>query len=472
MQRWILLAGVSGLVACSFPTENFRVGAVAPQDVPVVDAPADDRPDVVASSDARDVATTDDAPEVPDVPATGDAGCAAGEALCGGSCVDTARSTQHCGECDRACDRTNATAVACAAGRCQLTCREGFADCDMDPRNGCETSLGTTTNCGRCRNECPAPAGDHRVAACVMGACAAGCAAGFGDCDRDPANGCEAALDTPTHCGRCGNACRAHPGSPLNACAMGACAPTCAPGFADCDRDPANGCEAALGTNANCARCGDACAGLCAMGGTDFACTPNTVAGYAVSMQPGAFVDVCVRPSSTKVLMGVDDAAASATMPFAFRYWAGRATQHVVQISANGSLAFDAAGPTPLTGILPSPQAPNGVVAPWWIDLRTSATYGVCHEAIGTAPNRRWIVQWRDATYYGDPGSALNFEVAFVETSNVIEFSYAALPAPPAPQVAAVGIESPTGAAAVAVCNPSQERCAVGTAQTVRFTPM
>ena len=26
-------------------------------------------------------------------------------------------------------------------------------------------------------------------------------------------------------------------------------------------------------------------------------------------MQPGAFVDVSVRPSSTKVLMGVDDAA-------------------------------------------------------------------------------------------------------------------------------------------------------------------
>jgi hypothetical protein len=54
-----------------------------------------------------------------------------------------------------------------------------------------------------------------------MSACTFTCDPGFGDCDRMAANGCETPLDSNLHCGACGNAC----GAGL-ACAGGTCSPT------------------------------------------------------------------------------------------------------------------------------------------------------------------------------------------------------------------------------------------------------
>jgi hypothetical protein len=48
-------------------------------------------------------------------------------------------------------------------------CPKETADCDGDPGNGCETDLMSPENCGRCGNECPAPAGT--MAACTYGIC-------------------------------------------------------------------------------------------------------------------------------------------------------------------------------------------------------------------------------------------------------------------------------------------------------------
>ena len=57
----------------------------------------------------------------------------------------------------------------------------------------------------------------------------------------------------------------------MGACAMG----TCNAGFADCDMNPANGCEVNLNTdNANCARFGAACASgqVCSAGACGASC--------------------------------------------------------------------------------------------------------------------------------------------------------------------------------------------------------
>ncbi|MDB4927985.1 MAG: Tryptophan synthase alpha chain, partial [Myxococcaceae bacterium] len=43
---------------------------------------------------------------------------------------------------------------------------------------------------------------------CAAGACGVACGAGFADCDANPANGCEASTQTSAlHCGACGAAC-------------------------------------------------------------------------------------------------------------------------------------------------------------------------------------------------------------------------------------------------------------------------
>jgi hypothetical protein len=87
-----------------------------------------------------------------------------------------------------------------------------------------------------------------------------GCSPGFADCNGNGADGCEANLGTsPLHCGACGNACSV--ANATAACAGGACAVgACNLGFGDCDGSAANGCETLLTTNQDCGACGVACA--------------------------------------------------------------------------------------------------------------------------------------------------------------------------------------------------------------------
>jgi len=168
----------------------------------------------------------------------------------------------NCGACANACPTpANATAATCAAGRCGYTCAAGFADCDSSPANGCEVDLRVTAaHCGLCGNACPVRP-NATAAACSAGRCDVVCAAGFGDCDADPLNGCERSVrDSAAHCGRCGNACPVRPNA-TPTCADGACGAACNAGFGDCDGDPASGCEVDLrSTAAHCGACGRRCA--------------------------------------------------------------------------------------------------------------------------------------------------------------------------------------------------------------------
>jgi hypothetical protein len=72
--------------------------------------------------------------------------------------------------------------------------------------------------CGASCAPCPAPA--NAVATCDGTACGMACYPGFANCNGDAADGCEANLETdPADCGQCGVSC--HGG----ACFSGACAP-------------------------------------------------------------------------------------------------------------------------------------------------------------------------------------------------------------------------------------------------------
>jgi hypothetical protein len=91
------------------------------------------------------------------------------------------------------------------------------------------------------------------------------------DCDGVIDNGFDLMNDVD-NCGRCGNVCSVPNG--LAGCRQGQCGiAACAKGWADCNNDPRDGCEAKLGTNENCGHCGDACGvGEACVSGT---CTPN-----------------------------------------------------------------------------------------------------------------------------------------------------------------------------------------------------
>jgi hypothetical protein len=205
--------------------------------------------------------------------------CPGGDTCCSGACVDTQANTAHCGACGGACALPRASA-ACLAGRCAVgRCDDGFADCDGDATNGCEVDTRTSpAHCGACNNACRVA---NATAVCALGACGLGnCDTGFADCDGDPANGCEVDTRTSTtHCGACNNLCRA--ANATAACAMGVCGVgTCDTGFGDCDGMSTNGCEQALtDSTTHCGACNNTCATpanaspTCATGACGFTCS-------------------------------------------------------------------------------------------------------------------------------------------------------------------------------------------------------
>ena len=199
--------------------------------------------------------------------------CAAPLSLCGGGCVNTSNDPSNCGSCGASCSAgANATAV-CAAGSCAFVCSAGFADCDRNPANGCEVNLtSSVTHCGACGLSCPVRPGAASV--CAAGSCGFLCASGTADCDGNPGNGCEASTNSVSNCGACGVACPARPGATA-ACTAGACRSSCIAGYADCDGNPTNGCEVDTRTSStNCGGCGTACpSGRVCAGGTCLSAT-------------------------------------------------------------------------------------------------------------------------------------------------------------------------------------------------------
>ena len=117
------------------------------------------------------------------------------------------------GSCDKVwgiSPRTLDPNLVCDESGCR--CTAGFGNCDGNQDNGCEADLQVAPEtCGTCGTRC-----DHGT--CSAGLCQ--CKDGFGDCDGDMSNGCETPVaGNPLSCGACGHDCL---GAPCNG---GRCAP-------------------------------------------------------------------------------------------------------------------------------------------------------------------------------------------------------------------------------------------------------
>ncbi|OJY23846.1 MAG: hypothetical protein BGO98_18070 [Myxococcales bacterium 68-20] len=101
----------------------------------------------------------------------------AGKVLCGVECTDLLNNPNHCGGCGAACRAAGPNqARLCTKGICTYECMPGFADCNDDPTDGCETNLSIhPAHCGACGNACDLAAGQPCVEGqCLMVACDGG----------------------------------------------------------------------------------------------------------------------------------------------------------------------------------------------------------------------------------------------------------------------------------------------------------
>ena len=193
--------------------------------------------------------------------------CVEGRADCDlnpqNSCeVNLKTDPDNCGECGADCALKHANAD-CSGGECIVaSCKEPYLDCNGEADDGCEINGGEDiANCGACNKKCPAAQG---TALCIEGKCDIDCDAGFDDCDGNAENGCEkGVLSDVNNCGACGNICPAQPGfTPY--CLEGVCGETkCPDGFGNCNGNLEDGCEADLRSNVDhCNTCGNFCAAV------------------------------------------------------------------------------------------------------------------------------------------------------------------------------------------------------------------
>ena len=172
------------------------------------------------------------------------------------------------------CNTPHATSI-CESGACLLVqCLDQYRDCDNDPANGCEVAIDDPNNCGKCGNVCDLP---NAMEACQDGMCVAvGCAQGYSDCDADQQS-CETRLVGLDNCGGCNTSC----GGLANAspqCDDGSCGiKECKGNFGDCDNDAKNGCETPLDSLANCGGCNMPCNKASCAGGVCSAVVCNAL---------------------------------------------------------------------------------------------------------------------------------------------------------------------------------------------------
>ena len=152
---------------------------------------------------------------------------------------------------------------SCLAGSCQLAaCDEGFAECNLDLSDGCETDILSSLNdCGECDTPCKY---DNAWTQCAEGECKfIGCAIGFTDCDSDPLTGCEAATGSDAdNCGSCGVVCESPNPAKVGICIGGSCAyQVCPVAMWNLDGEPGNGCECVVSGEETCNGIDDNCNG-------------------------------------------------------------------------------------------------------------------------------------------------------------------------------------------------------------------
>jgi hypothetical protein len=195
--------------------------------------------------------------------------CANGQKCCGGACTDVMADARNCGACGMACSGAHQSAT-CAAGQCAPgKCDPGWGDCNKDAKDGCEANLhADPMNCTACGAVCDIK---NAYAGCSDGCYSSACKWGFDDCNMNPMDGCETSvLSDVKNCGACAKSCQ-NLANAAAGCVSGNCVlAQCTFGYADCDKMAANGCEVKLTTDvSNCGACGNVCAqgNICVGGG-------------------------------------------------------------------------------------------------------------------------------------------------------------------------------------------------------------
>jgi hypothetical protein len=120
-----------------------------------------------------------------------------------------------------------------------------------------------------------------------------------------------------------------------------------------------------------------------------------------------------------------DDAvSASIPLPFTFHYFGQLRT--AIFIGANGLLGFSDLGTQTADNTdIPQSTLPNGVICPLWDDLNPASGGQIWIGALGTTPNRKFVVSWVDVPHAVSTGGETRYTFqAILHETGEVTFQY------------------------------------------------
>jgi hypothetical protein len=185
---------------------------------------------------------------------------------------------------------------------------------------------------------------------------------------------------------------------------------------------------------------------------------------YSIEVVTPSYIE-----ATTELPIRGDDVYLGVPIPFSFTFYGISYTE--AYVNTNGYLNFIAGYSSYMNFPLPSAMLPNAAIYAFWDDLYLDYSSSVRTELLGVAPNRQFVIEWRDARFYGDYSRRLDFEIVLYETG-IILFQYRnfANDGREMGNSATIGVEDDTGTVAAAF---SFNRAAIGPGDfAIRFAPL
>jgi len=144
-------------------------------------------------------------------------------------------------------------------------------------------------------------------------------------------------------------------------------------------------------------------------------------ANYTFGFPNLGYVDACSGGTNTSSLL------ITTSIPFDFTLFNTNSTT-VKFTSRSGQIGIGSTGLTiNQTAVsLPSGSAPKPILFPFWDALKYGSGGKICYQTLGSAPNRQFVVEWRNMDFNNSPGqgSHLDFEAYLFEGTGEIDVVY------------------------------------------------
>ena len=166
--------------------------------------------------------------------------------------------------------------------------------------------------------------------------------------------------------------------------------------------------------------------------------------GYTCQIAPFNFIDA----NNDLGLYG-DDNAIDVSLPFPFTFYGQ--TYNTAFITTNGNLNFLGPNANFSNSSIPSPFEPNAAIYAFWDDLFVDfSDSSVRTELLGSAPDRQFVIEWRNVHFCCVSAETLDFEIVLFENGRILT-QYRNIDANGREQgnSATVGIENETGTTAL-----------------------